>query len=48
VKKRGVYKGNTNTHKSKDAFKASQHHSSPIEYHDFDVGLSIHALLLIV
>jgi len=46
VKKGGVYKGNTNTHKSKDAFKISQHHNSLIEYHDFDLRFSNHVLLL--
>jgi hypothetical protein len=46
VKKGGVYKGNINTQKSKDAFKTSQHHNSPVKYHDSYLGFSNHVLLL--
>ncbi len=41
-----MYKGTISTQKSKDAFKISQHHSSPIKYHDFNLRFSNHALLL--
>jgi hypothetical protein len=41
-----VYKGTINTQKSKDAFKISQHHSSPIKYHDSNLRFSNHVFLL--
>jgi hypothetical protein len=46
VWKLGVYKGSISTQKPKDAFKTSQHHSSLIKYHDFNLRLSNHALFL--
>jgi hypothetical protein len=46
VKKGGVYKGTISTQKSKYAFKISQHHNSPIKYHDSNLRFSNHVFLL--